>query len=347
MLSSARRVLYWSGVAEVVVGAVLFGVTLASFVWPCRVLHVIIGPVGSNPSLDRASFDCNSWAQTAIAFGMHAYADLASGLEMISIGNQKQGGVPATVSLWNSTLFCIRFLWAVAFVSGFIDMQLKPSIWCISFVALLVFDSVVIRPAAVWAARVINDANPPKKDAELSQWQSFSTGQKFCRGVFFYESIISGCSGAVYALVPRLFLGLYFNRSAQSPLAAWCLSMFGINVMAFGLYQMNANIDERIGHVTWWLILDFVWMYLFWEGVTNVHGPWNPLLLTGANFWCHAAFHADSTLAIARIMWLAFSSNLTMLSRISVTVSIGGAAKEIAPATSSRSRSRSSSKKRR
>lgn len=331
-------------------GAVLFGIMLASFVWPCRVLHAILYNVTST---GRASFDCNSWAQTAIAFGMHAYADLATGLEMMSIGNQRQGGVPATVSVWNSTLFCIRFLWAVAMIGGFVSarktFQLGPTIWGMLLVALLVFDSVILRPAAVWAARVINDANPPKKEAELSQWQSFSTGQRICRGVFFYEAIISGCSGATYSIFPQLFLSLYFPskfslENSTFLIAGWCLSMFGINVMAFGLYQMNANIDERIGHIIWWLILDFVWMFLFWEGVTNVHGPWNPLLLTGANFWCHAAFHADSTLAIARIVWLALISNLTTPSSNSGKVTL---AKESAPATSSRNRSRSSSKKRR
>ena len=67
---------------------------------------------------------------------------------------------------------------------------------------------------------------------------------------------------------------------------------------------MSADIDTDPGMVLWWLLLDYVWMFVFWRGTALVHGAWNPFLLTGANFWCHVAFHADSSLAAARMLYL-------------------------------------------
>lgn len=74
--------------------------------------------------------------------------------------------------------------------------------------------------------------------------------------------------------------------------------------MTFGLYQMSCEIDRNRGMVLWWLILDIVWLYVYWDGTASRLGPWNPFTLTGANFWCHSAFHADSTLALARTLFL-------------------------------------------
>ena len=58
--------------------------------------------------------------------------------------------------------------------------------------------------------------------------------------------------------------------------------------------------------MAWWLFLDFVWLYVFWQGVTVAFDgkPWNPFTWTGASFFCHVAFHADSTLALARTIFL-------------------------------------------
>lgn len=53
-----------------------------------------------------------------------------------------------------------------------------------------------------------------------------------------------------------------------------------------------------------WLALDYVWMFVYWKGTAAVLGAWNPFTGSGANFWCHTAFHADSTLAIARMIYL-------------------------------------------
>jgi hypothetical protein len=47
-----------------------------------------------------------------------------------------------------------------------------------------------------------------------------------------------------------------------------------------------------------------VWLYVYWAGVESVHGPWNPFTLSGARPFCHIAFHADSTLALARTVFL-------------------------------------------
>jgi hypothetical protein len=99
---------------------------------------------------------------------------------------------------------------------------------------------------------------------------------------------------------------------------------------------MSADIDTRTGHVAWWLFLDFVWLYVFWQGITLVHGPWNPLLLRGGNLFTHLAFHADSTLALARTVFL-----VTLYVRgrdgISGVLSVRGAAKKKKSASTSES----------
>jgi hypothetical protein len=66
----------------------------------------------------------------------------------------------------------------------------------------------------------------------------------------------------------------------------------------------SAEIDTRTGHVIWWLVLDLVWLFLFWQGITVIHGAWNPLTFSGSTLFCHLAFHADSTLALARAVFL-------------------------------------------
>ena len=93
--------------------------------------------------------------------------------------------------------------------------------------------------------------------------------------------------------------------TSNSFVVNFCFMQFGVNVLAFGLYQMSANIDERNDFIIWWLLLDYVWMLFYYLGVKHVLGPWNPLMFTGANIMCHIAFHADSTLALARMVWLA------------------------------------------
>ena len=106
-------------------------------------------------------------------------------------------------------------------------------------------------------------------------------------------------------MFPQLFYWLYgFSESSSSFVTFWFMSQFGVLVFSFGLYQMQAEIDQNVGMITVWLLLDYVWLYYFWDGVTSVWGPWNPFLFQGANFWCQSAFHADSTLAIMRTLFL-------------------------------------------
>jgi hypothetical protein len=114
-----------------------------------------------------------------------------------------------------------------------------------------------------------------------------------------------GITGAIYFMFPQLFYWLYgFPESSASFVTFWCMSQFGVLVMSFGLFQMQAEIDQNVGMVTVWLLLDFVWLYYFWDGVYSQIGVWNPLLFQGANMWCQSAFHADSTLALMRTVYL-------------------------------------------
>jgi hypothetical protein len=122
-------------------------------------------------------------------------------------------------------------------------------------------------------------------------------------GMDVISGVLSGTSGLVYFIFPQLFLWL-FRFADSSFVSAWSLSQFGVLVVTFGLYQMNSELDTRPGHVLWWLILDWVWLYIYWAGVTAQVGPWNPLLFQGGNFWTHSAWHADSTLALARTIFL-------------------------------------------
>lgn len=106
-------------------------------------------------------------------------------------------------------------------------------------------------------------------------------------------------------MFPHLFYWLYgFSETNASFVTFWCMSQFGVLVMSFGLYQMQAEIDQNVGMVLVWLLLDFVWLYYFWDGVGSQTGQWNPILFQGANMWCHSAFHADSTLALMRTVYL-------------------------------------------
>jgi hypothetical protein len=288
------------------IGLFMFAFMITSFVYPDYVLTELFG---FKSEFIDGKISANSWAQTAVAFGMHAYADIANGWEAY---NYKSGTIAPVVTVWNTTRFLISFLWVLQFIGGLVKVHDCGNVrswpqFALVVIALLIFDTLILRPVMVFCQRKINDMNPPVKNAEDDEWNALTSTQKFCRGVFYYEAVISGMSGCAYFLFPQLFLGLYFPEyqvKAQFDIAAWSLSQFGANVMAFGLYQMSADIDSRTGHIVWWLVLDIVWMYLYWTGVKSMLGDWNPWIFSGANFWCHAAFHADSTLAIARTVFL-------------------------------------------
>jgi hypothetical protein len=174
----------------------------------------------------------------------------------------------------------------------------------LALVALLCIDTMLSRSVAIYCQRSHDDLFPQPAGQELAEWNSLSITQKACRCVFYYEGVLSGCSGAVYFLFPQLFLWLYGIGGDAEPVAVWSLSNFGVLVTAFGLYQLNAEIDTRWGHVLWWLILDVVWMIVYVQGISSRLGYFNPLTFYGGNFWCHSAFHADSSLAVARTVFL-------------------------------------------
>lgn len=299
------NVLWLCGFFEYIIGCISFILMVISIYdgkWAVQVIFRI-------PDHQLGLIAGNSWAQTAVAFGMHAYADIANGLEQMNYaGSRKKNAVPSILSVWNTTKFIISFLWCLQLIKGIVMIHgYNVVTWPPSaraLVAILLLEAVLLRPAAVYCQRRITDAYPPFPNAELKEWNAFTRVQKICRCVFYYEAVISGCSGAAYFLFPELFIWLYGLQKFSDDVALWSLAGFGANVMAFGLYQMSSEIDTRTGHIIWWLLLDIVWMYLYWIGIQQCWGPWNPFLLTGANIWCHLAFHADSSLALARIVFL-------------------------------------------
>jgi hypothetical protein len=268
----------------------------------------------------------NSWQQAAVAFGMHGFADLYNGLEQM--GTKEALPIPKTVSCWNYTRFVISFCWLLQFMKLMLtehgnEIQKWPFVPLL-MICILFIDAIFVRPIAVCCQRIINDSNPPIVRSERDEWDQFTSTQKLCRGVFYYESVISGTSGAVYFMYPELFTWLYGVSNVADNVAHWSLGQFGVLVMAFGMYQMNSDIDTRSALIAWWLWLDIVWMYVYWQGRCSKlnmfvklnqlrsvlgmwaqHGPWNPLTLTGnVPVWCHVAFHADSSLALARTVFL-------------------------------------------
>lgn len=251
----------------------------------------------------------NSWAQASVAFGMHGYADVMNGLEQMRLSTKrKETFFPKIITMWNTTRFVISFLFALTLLRGMIeyhglDFKTYPKGGLLFFLVLCV-DAILIRPLAIYCQRSHDDLYPPKPRAELLEWEEYTFTQKCCRFVFYYEGILSGCSGAVYFMFPQLFLWLFGMQTDSDAIAQWGLSNFGILVTTFGLYQMNSDLDTRWGHVLWWLILDVVWMWVYVQGVTDRLGYFNPLLFQGGNFWCQSAFHADSTLALARAVFL-------------------------------------------
>lgn len=251
----------------------------------------------------------NSWAQASIAFGMHSYADIFNGFEQMKLASDKKPEFfPKIITVWNSTRFLISFLFALTLLRGMIDYHGMDFVnypkGGVAFFAVLCIDAILVRPFAIYCQRSHDDLYPPKAQAELEEWKSYSFTQKCCRFVFYYEGVLSGCSGAVYFMFPQLFLWLFGMQADSEPVAQWGLANFGVMVTTFGLYQMNSDLDTRWGHVLWWLILDVVWMIVYVQGVTDRLGYFNPLLFQGGNFWCHSAFHADSTLALARTVFL-------------------------------------------
>jgi len=221
--------------------------------------------------------------------------------------------LPRQVTVWNTTRFAISLLWLMKFSQEYFyfnhtkgEELIQGKVFGLILIALLAIDALLMRPAAIFVQRRLDDMRPQQAIGEgLSQYLNMTPVQKFCRGVFYYEAVISGFSGATYFVMPELFTWLYgYPASDIDYVSLSSLSQFGCLVLAFGLYQLSTEIDENTGMVIWWLLLDYVWLYVFWQGTAARLGPWNPFTFEGANFWCHSAFHADSTLAFARMIFL-------------------------------------------
>jgi hypothetical protein len=260
-MTLARNVLYYCGLAEVAVGVFLMLLMLSSLLLGDWALTSVFRYA------DVGLLGANSWQQAAVAFGMHAYADIANGLEQMKcVGpDARAKALPKVVSLWNSVRFFISFIAVVVVVSALVAQHGETfSAWpplSLLFIAVLGLDAVVLRPLAVFFQRAHDDANPPEASEEAGEWERFSPLQRFCRGVFYYEAVLSGTSGIVYLLAPQIFPWLFVfpGAEAASTTVLFSFRVFGAFVAAFGLYQMNADIDTRTGHVIWWLLLDFVW----------------------------------------------------------------------------------------
>jgi hypothetical protein len=308
----ARRFVAWimrvCGLYIATTGVVLFCSMLYSIYNPESALLLLIGQ-GHYPLSPLAG---SSWAQVALTFGMHSYADFFTGTRMMEQSYPFSKPLHRLACVWNSTRFVISFLWLLKIFHGFIQLHgveneayLPPTRTAWVLVSLLAVDALLVRPLSVFAQRIIEDVNGKEKYEEIKKFSKLTTIQKCCKGVFFYEAVLSGCSGAVYFVFPELFTWLYGYPTAMiDTVTLWCLSQFGVLVMTFGLYQMNADIDDDAFMVFQWLALDYVWMFIYWKGTAAVLGAWNPFTGTGANFWCHSAFHADSTLALARMVYL-------------------------------------------
>lgn len=313
-IASYYTVLMVCGVIEMTVGVLLMWCLVLSIYDADAFLQSYLKVPAAMIAQDKSAG--NSWAQTAVAFGMHAYADIMNGYEQFNIGTQgkttnEMPSIPKMVSMWNSTRFVISFLWMLQFIRGMSEIHGISTVekvmnWPLTaqvVVIALLIDSLLVRPFAVYAQRHIDDVRPNKAGLDLADYTKYNTSERCCRFVFYYEGILSGTSGLVYLVFPQLFLWMYKFQNTGF-ISEWSLCQFGALVSTFGLYQMNAELDTRPGHVFWWLFLDWVWLYVFWVGVTAQLGPWNPLLLQGGNFWTHSAFHADSTLALARSIFL-------------------------------------------
>ena len=239
---TATALLLLCGYAEIATGVALFVALAASLYDANGFLTTIFGFAPS----DLGVLGGNSWAQAAVAFGMHAYADVANGLEQVA---RLRAGLPLprVVTLWNSTRFFISFVFAATLARGLVALHGAPATlgaWpagALALLGLLTLDATLVRPLAVLCQRALEDAHPLPARAEAREWAAFSPLQRFCRGVFYYEAVLSGTSGIAYLLAPGLFPWLFDFPAAEAGSASvlFGLSVFGGLVSAFGLYQMK------------------------------------------------------------------------------------------------------------
>jgi hypothetical protein len=236
------QILRLCALGQIAVGVFLFALLAASLYDADSVLVNFLG----FPRASLSSLAGNSWAQCAVAFGMHAYADVANGLELVGLlSTSPTPHIPKIVSVWATTRFFISFIFSVGLARGQVALHgASPAAWApgaLALLAALLLDALLLRPAAVLCQRALEDARPAPARAEAREWAAFSPLQRFCRGVFFYESVLSGTSGLAYLLAPELFAWLFVFPAAEAGNAAvlFGLSCFGGLVSAFGLYQMR------------------------------------------------------------------------------------------------------------
>jgi hypothetical protein len=186
------------GSTQVIIGVYLMALMCAAFWDADEFLQMFFGVAKD----EKAKLQGNSFAQTAVAFGMHAYADIANGWEQMQVANEindptaKLTPMPKVVSLWNSVRFLISFVWLLSLVDGLYALyganfpSQSPRNTMV-LLAVLAFDAVVLRPVAVYCQRARDDAIPPVAHSESSEWTGFSLLQKVCRSVFYYEAVLS------------------------------------------------------------------------------------------------------------------------------------------------------------
>ena len=244
-MNPMATLLLWCGYAEILIG-VFLGLLLTASLYDAN------GFLTSFLGFPATSLGClagNSWAQAAVAFGMHAYADAANGWEQVQ--RLRSGKpLPKIATVWNSTRAFISFVFAVSVARGVAaeqgaDFTQWPT-GALVLIAVLAFDAILLRPAAVYCQRALEDSRPAAAKAELNEWRAFSPLQRACRSVFYYEAVLSGTSGIAYLLAPELFPWLFgFAPGDATSTMLFGLSVFGGCVSAFGLYQMRCALKAR------------------------------------------------------------------------------------------------------
>lgn len=90
------------GLYVFVLGLFLFIAAIFSYFSPSSVVLLLLGHDHKSAPLEGWA-----WAQTAVAFGMHSYADIFSGISMIWAARGMNKSLPRLVMFWNTTRFVL------------------------------------------------------------------------------------------------------------------------------------------------------------------------------------------------------------------------------------------------
>lgn len=96
----SRFLLTLCGVYVFVMGLLLSLTAIFSYLSPLNIIHLLVGSEHK-----YAPLDAWAWAQTAVAFGMHSYADIYSGVMMIWAARGMNKCMPRLVMYWNTTRY--------------------------------------------------------------------------------------------------------------------------------------------------------------------------------------------------------------------------------------------------